>query len=372
MAVPLLDLGAQYEAIRDEVEAAVLEVLRSQHFILGPVVAALESECSAYCGAPHALGVSSGTDALLVALMALGVGQGDEVVTTPFSFFATAGCAHRVGARPVFADIDPATFNLDPAALAAAVTPRTKAVIPVHLFGQCADMDPILAVAARHGIAVVEDAAQAIGAEYRGRRAGSMGTAGCFSFFPSKNLGGAGDGGLVTTADPGLHDRMTRMRNHGSQPKYHHALVGGNFRLDAIQAAVLRVKLPHLDAWTAGRQRNVATYRGLLADLAADGRLTLPPEAPGRRHIWNQFTIRVPGQRAALVGHLKARGIGNEVYYPVPLHLQECFRHLGHREGDFPESERACREVVSLPVYPELTPAQIDEVASAVRDFLRS
>jgi dTDP-4-amino-4,6-dideoxygalactose transaminase len=367
--VPLLDLQVQHAAIATEVEAAVLDVLRSGHYILGPRVAAFEARCGALCGTPHALGVSSGTDALLIALMGLGIGPGDEVVTTPFSFFATAGCVHRVGARPVFADIDPATFNLDPSALEAAVTPRTRAVIPVHLFGQCADMDAILDVARRHGLAVIEDAAQALGAACGDRPAGSMGTAGAFSFFPSKNLGGAGDGGLVTTRDAALHERLVRLRNHGSQPKYHHALVGGNFRLDALQAAVLDVKLPHLAAWTDARRRNAARYRELLAPLAADGRLVLPCEAPGRRHVWNQFTLRVPGARDALRAHLAARGIGTEVYYPIPLHLQECFAALGHRPGDFPASEAACREALSLPVFPELTPAQQDEVVAAVLAF---
>lgn len=368
MAVPLLELKAQYESIRAEVEAAVLDVLASQHFILGPVVERFEAEVAAYCGVPFALGVSSGTDALLLALMALGIGPGDEVITSPFSFFATAGCVHRVGARPVFADIDPGTFNLDPAAVEAALTPRTKAILPVHLFGQCADMDPILEIAQRRGLAVIEDAAQAIGSEYRGRRAGSMGDVGCFSFFPSKNLGGAGDGGLVTARDPELAERMRRLRNHGAKPKYFHGLVGGNFRLDAIQAAVLSVKLPHLDAWTAGRQRNAAAYRELLAGEAAAGRVILPVEAPGRRHIWNQFTIRVPGEgrRDALMKHLHDRDIGTEVYYPRPLHMQECFAYLGCREGENPEAERASAEVLSIPIHPELAVAQIEEVAEAI------
>ncbi len=369
MAVPLLDLRLQYEGLRDELEAAVLDVLRSQHFILGPRVEAFERACAGYCGVPHALGVSSGTDALLLALMALGIGPGDEVITSSFSFFATAGCVHRVGARPVFVDIEPGSFNLDPAAIEARITPRTKAILPVHLFGQVAELDPILDLARRRGLFVIEDAAQAIGAELGGRRAGSLGDVGCFSFFPSKNLGGAGDGGLVTTRDPALHERMRRLRNHGAQPKYFHQFVGGNFRLDAIQAAVLAVKLPHLDAWTAARQRNAATYRGLLADLAATGRIGLPVEGPWRRHIWNQFTIRFPGTRDAVAKHLAGLGIGTEVYYPRPLHLQECFAYLGLAAGAQPESERAAAEVLSVPIFPELTEAQLAEVAAGIRSF---
>lgn len=368
MAVPLLDLKAQHVALRDEVIAAATAILDSQQFILGPTVAGFEADCAAYCAVPHALGVSSGTDALLLALMGLGIGAGDEVVTSPFSFFATAGCVHRVGARPVFADIDPASFDLDPAAIEACITPRTRAILPVHLFGRCADMPAILDIAARHGLAVIEDAAQAIGSEDAGRRAGSMGDVGCFSFFPSKNLGGAGDGGLVTCRDGVLRDRMAQLRNHGSHPKYYHAMVGGNFRLDALQAAILAVKLPHLDAWTARRQRNAGMYRERLAGLA-DGRLVLPSDPPGKRHIWNQFTLRVPGRRDALQAFLKSRDIGTEVYYPRPLHLQECFAGLGYGPGDMPEAELAAAEALSIPIFPELTEAQIDEVVAAIRGF---
>jgi dTDP-4-amino-4,6-dideoxygalactose transaminase len=371
MAVPLLDLKAQYRAIQAAVEAAVLDVLREQAFILGPRVAAFEAACAAYCGTPHAAGVSSGTDALLAALGALEIGPGDDVATTPFSFFATVGAIVRLGARPVFADIEPATFAIDPAALEAALTPATRAVLPVHVFGRCADMDRIGAIAARRGIAVVEDAAQAIGAEHRGRRAGALGDLGCFSFFPSKNLGGAGDGGLVTCRDPALHDRLLLLRNHGARPKYHHERVGGNFRLDAIQAAVLHVKLAHLDGWTDARRRHADAYRERLADLAADGRLVLPSDDPDGRHVVNQFTLRVPGRRDALRAHLAACGVGTEVYYPEPLHLQPCFAGLGLRAGAFPNAERACAEVLSIPVFPELTGAQIDEVADAIRGFWR-
>ncbi len=367
MAVPLLDLAAQNGPLRAATDAAIAAVLDSGKFILGPQVARFEAACAAYCGARYALGVSSGTDAILLALMGLGVGPGDEVITSPFTFFATGGCVARVGARPVFVDIDPVTFNLDPAAVAAAVTPHTRALLPVHLFGQTAEMEPLLALAERHGLAVIEDAAQAIGAEYRGRRAGSMGAVGCFSFFPSKNLGAFGDAGLVTTSDEALYERMKKLRNHGAQPKYYHALVGGNFRLDTLQAAVLEVKLPHLDGWTAGRQRNAALYRELLAGLAASGAVVLPVEAPGRRHIWNQFTLRFPGgRRDAVKKALDVRGIGNEVYYPRPLHLQECFAGLGYGPGAFPQSERAAAEVLSIPIYPELTVAQRDEVVAAL------
>jgi dTDP-4-amino-4,6-dideoxygalactose transaminase len=371
MAVPLLDLAAHYAPLRAEVEAAIKAVLDSQHFILGPEVERFEASCAAYCGTPHALGVSSGTDALLLALMAAGVGPGDEVITTPFTFFATAGCIHRVGARPVFADVEPGSFNLDPAAVEALVTPRTCALMPVHLFGQCAEMDPLLDLARERGLVVIEDAAQAIGAEHRGRRAGSMGDVGCFSFFPSKNLGGIGDGGLVTCRDAALHERMKKLRNHGSSPKYFHPLVGGNFRLDAIQAVVLAVKLPRLDGWTAARQRNAALYRERLAGQEAAGRLVLPVEAPARRHIWNQFTLRIPGgRRDAVRSALNARGIGTEVYYPLPLHLQECFAHLGYRPGSLPQAEAAAAQVLSIPIFPELTLAQIDEVAGALVDAL--
>jgi dTDP-4-amino-4,6-dideoxygalactose transaminase len=369
-SVPLLDLKAQYAAIRGEVQAALEPVLESQHFILGPEVEALEAEVARYSGCRFGIGVSSGTDALLLALMALGVGPGDEVITTPFTFFATAGCIHRVGARPVFADIEPESFNLDPARVEAAVTKKTRAIIPVHLFGQCAEMDALGAVAARHKLAVIEDAAQAIGAEYRGRRAGSMGAAGCFSFFPSKNLGGFGDGGMITTDDAGLAARMRVLRNHGAEPKYYHKLIGGNFRLDALQAAVLRVKLRHLDAWSAARQANAARYRRLFAAAGLDGRVRLPAELPGRRHIYNQFSIRAE-RRDALKAHLAGRKVGQEVYYPVPLHLQECFAGLGYQRGSLPESERAAAEALALPIYPELAEAQQQYVVDSVAGFFR-
>jgi len=368
MAVPLLDLAAQNDPLRPAIDAALKAVIDSGRFILGPEVGALEEACASYCGAPHALGVSSGTDALVLALMGLDVGPGDEVITTPFTFFATGGAIARVGATPVFVDIDPDTFNLDPAAVAAAITPRTRAIMPVHLFGQCADMDPLLALAERHGLAIVEDAAQAIGAEHQGRRAGSMGAVGCFSFFPSKNLGGFGDGGLVSVTDQALFDKLKKLRNHGAAPKYYHALIGGNFRLDTLQAAVVGVKLPHLDGWTAARQANAAWYKAALAEDEAAGRLRLPVEAPGRRHIWNQFTIRIPGgRRDAVKAALDAHGVGCEIYYPLPLHRQACFAHLGYAEGSLPQAEAAAREVLSIPIYPELSEAQRAAVVAALR-----
>lgn len=381
MAVPLLDLQAQYLPLREEISAAVQAVLDSQRFILGPEVEALEAELARYCGASYALGMSSGTDALLCALMAENIGPGDEVVTSDFSFFASAGEIARVGAKPVLVDIDPDTFNVDPARLADAITDRTRALIPVHLFGQMAEMAPIMELAERKRLLVIEDAAQAVGAEYHGQRACSIGHHGCLSFFPSKNLGGAGDGGMTVCNDPARAERLRVMRGHGSPTKYFHQVVGGNFRLDAIQAAVLRVKLEHLDTWTERRQRNAARYRALFAqsgrvvprasDLRKHGEIVLPFEAPGRRHIYNQFVIRVQ-RRDALRAHLTARGIGHEIYYPLPFHMQECFAYLGYKPGDFPESERAAREVLALPIYPELTEAQIAEVAGAVLEFLET
>ena len=364
--IPLLDLKAQYATFREEVRAAVDRVVESQQFILGQEVVGLEEEIAAYCGCRYAVGVSSGTDALLVSLMALGIGPGDEVVTTPYSFFATAGAAARLGAKPVFVDIDPHTFNIDPTGITRAVTDRTRVVIPVHLFGRVADMDPIMDVARRYGLRVVEDAAQAIGAEDKGRRAGSIGDAGCFSFFPSKNLGAFGDGGMVTTNDSGLSDRVRLLRNHGYRPKYYNKVVGGNFRLDALQAAVVRVKLKHLDGWTEARWRNASLYRELFTESRAD--VVTPDDPIDGRHVYNQFVIRTP-DRDGLMKHLQSRGIGCEVYYPVPLHLQECFASLGYRPGDCPASERAAEQTLALPVYPELRPDQIRTVARAVSDF---
>ena len=377
MGVPLLDLKVQYAGIRAQVMAAVDEVMESQQFILGQKVERFESAIAAYSGCRHAVGVSSGTDALLISLMAEGIGPGDEVITTPFSFFATAGCVTRVGARPVFVDIEPASFNIDPVKIEAVLTPRTRAIIPVHLFGQAADMDAIVEIARKHTLVVIEDGAQAIGAEFNGRRVGSMGDYGCFSFFPSKNLGGAGDGGMVTTNDDERSDKLRVLRNHGAKPKYHHGVVGGNFRLDALQAAVLSVKLAHLDVWTSGRQRNAELYRQKFRDAGAAVGLremkgvsgvVLPEESPMRRHIYNQFVIRVDA-RDELRAYLAERFIGSEVYYPVPLHLQACYASLGYRAGDFPQSERAAREVLALPIYPELDERMIAEVVEAVAAF---
>ncbi len=370
--VPLLDIAAQHRPLRAEIDAAVARVLDHGHFINGPEVAQFEAAVAAYCGVKHAVGVSSGTDALLVALMAVELKPGDEVITSDYSFFATAGAVSRLGAKPVFVDIDPVTFNLDPAAVEKALTPRTKAVIPVHLFGQCADMDPILEIARRHRLRVIEDAAQAIGAQYQdGRRAGAMGDMGCFSFFPSKNLGAAGDAGLVTTSDDGLAERLRVLRNHGSKPKYYHKFIGGNFRLDTIQAAILQVKLRHLDGWTARRQENAARYEALFAEGGLAGKGVVLPRAVYRKsgvkhhHIYNQFVIRVPG-RDRVQERLHAAGVGCEVYYPVPFHVQECFRPLRHAAGAFPLSAQAAAESLAIPIFPELTAEQQARVVAAL------
>ncbi|MGB5050134.1 MAG: DegT/DnrJ/EryC1/StrS family aminotransferase [Caldilineaceae bacterium] len=377
--VPLLDLKAQYATIREEVRGAMDRVMESQYFILGPEVKALEAEVARYSGVGYGIGVSSGTDALLVALMALDIQSGDEVITTPYSFFATAGCIVRLGAVPVFVDIDPLTYNLDPTLLEAAITPRTKAVIPVHLYGQMADMDPIVEIANRHKLAVIEDAAQAIGAEYKGKRAGSLGDIGCFSFFPSKNLGGVGDGGMIVTNNRELAERLDILRKHGAQPKYYHKFVGGNFRLDALQAAVLRVKLTYLDGWTEGRQENAHTYRKLLNQAglahptastatATDYPLVLPLEQGDGRHIYNQFVLRCK-QRNELMAYLQEHQIGCEVYYPVALHLQECFGGLGYQPDSMPHSERAAQQTLAIPIYPELTADQLERVVEVIGDF---
>jgi dTDP-4-amino-4,6-dideoxygalactose transaminase len=365
MAVPLLDLQAQYAPLRDAILAAIARVCDSQRFIGGPEVEGLEREIAGYIGVEHAIGLSSGTDAILVALMALGIGPGDEVITPTFSFFATAGCVTRVGATPSFVDIDPATFNIDVEAAADAVTPRTRAIIPVHLYGQCADMDPLLDLSARTGIPIIEDAAQAIGSRYKDRPAGSMGRAGCFSFFPSKNLGAFGDAGLLTTNDAALAHEVRLLRNHGAEPKYFHKRIGGNFRLDALQAAVLRVKLPYLDGWTEARRRNADRYDALFREHDRGGFATLPVRAPNRRHIFNQYVIRVR-ERDAVRARLEAAGIGTEIYYPVPFHMQECFAALDYHEGDFPAAEAAAAETLALPIYGELTEAQQREVVTAI------
>ncbi len=361
MHIPLLDLHAQLAPLRDAINAAIQRVLDSGVFILGPEVEALEKEIAAYSQCQFGVGVTSGTDALLVALMAIDIEPGDEVITTPFSFFATAGSIARLQAKPVFVDIEPDSFNLDPTQIEAAITPRTKAILPVHLFGQMAEMEPIMALAEKHKLYVIEDAAQAIGAEYKGRRAGSIGHFGCFSFYPSKNLGCPGDGGMVTTNDATLAARVKALRNHGSTTKYYHQEVGGNFRLDALQAAILRVKLKYLDDWTAARQHNAAIYR---RNCTTNGSLVLPVELEHRRHVYNQFVVRSQ-RRDLLLDNLKAQQIGCEIYYPLPLPLQECFAGLGYREGDFPIAEAAANEVLALPIYPELTEEQIQQVVLA-------
>jgi dTDP-4-amino-4,6-dideoxygalactose transaminase len=369
MKVPLLDLQAQYAGIRDEALAAIARVCDSQRFIMGPEVEALERELAAMLHIRHAVGVSSGTDALLLALMALKIGPGDEVVTSAYSFFATAGSIARLGARPAFVDIDPVTFNLNPALVDAACTPSTKAVIPVHLYGLMADMPPLMQIAERRHLRVVEDAAQAIGAQRDGSYAGTVGDAGCFSFFPSKNLGAFGDAGLVTTNDETLDGALRLLRMHGAQPKYFHKEVGGNFRMDALQAAVLRVKAPHLAQWTEGRRRNADLYRRLIADAGLEDRITVPVEVPGAFHIYHQFVVRAGARRDDLRSHLLSRGVETEIYYPVPLHLQDCFAPLGYRNGAFPHAEAAARETLALPIYSELTEAQIAYVVRAIAEF---
>lgn len=366
--VPFLDLRAQYATIKPEIDAAIACVVEAQHFIMGPEVEALEQEVAAYCGCQHAIGVSSGSDALLLSLMALGISPGDEVITTPFTFFASAGCIHRLFAKPVFVDINPQTFNIDPEKVEKHITSKTKAIIPVHLFGQCAEMNALMDLAQRHGISIVEDAAQAIGSEYFGRRAGSIGNVGCFSFFPSKNLGGFGDGGMITSNDDQLGERIRVMRNHGARPKYFHKIVGGNFRLDALQGSILRVKLKHLDSWTEKRIANAAYYTERLSQLASSRLRLRTPEITGNRHIFNQYVIRVQ-DRDGLAAFLKSNKVGTEIYYPRPLHLQECFAYLNCGEGCCPESERATKEVLALPIYPELTREQQDYVITKIEEY---
>jgi dTDP-4-amino-4,6-dideoxygalactose transaminase len=381
--VPLLDLKAQYAQIRTEVLQVIEEVCASQRFILGEHVLALEAEVAAYCASSAGVGVSSGTDALLLALMALGIGPGDEVITSPFTFFATAGTIARLGARPVFCDIDAVSFNLAPQAVDEFIKReceakdgqlinrrtggRVKALMPVHLYGQAADMDPLMAIAKRHRLKVIENAAQAIGTEYKGVRVGSIGDIGCFSFFPSKNLGAFGDAGLCTANDAVLAESMRVLRVHGGKPKYFHAVIGGNFRIDELQAAVLRVKLKYLDGWTEARQRNAAHYDAAFAAAHLAKLVTPRASVPGR-HIFNQYVVRVD-KRDAMRNHLAERGIGTEIYYPVPLHLQECFAYLGYKDGDFPQSERAAKETLALPIYPELATAQLDHVVASIVDF---
>jgi dTDP-4-amino-4,6-dideoxygalactose transaminase len=383
MNVGLLDLKAQNGALEPELREAFLRVLRSGIFILGPEVDRLEKALAEFSGARHALGVSSGTDAILLALMALGIGPGDEVLCPSFTFFATAGCVARVGAKPVFVDSDPVSFNLDLRDAARRITPRTKAILPVHLFGQAADMDGVLELAQAHGLRVIEDAAQAMGATYHDRQVGTLGDFGTISFYPSKNLGALGDAGALLTNDAELARKVRVLRLHGMDPKYYHRAIGGNFRIDALQAALLSVKLPHFSDYTAARRRNAALYTERLAALPGvrvaalpeepGASLLLPATLPGRGHIWNQYTVRVPGagRREALRAHLTARGIGWDIYYPVPLHEQECFSYLDHRAEDFPVAHRLAGEALSLPIYPELGAEAVGQVCSAVEEFLR-
>jgi dTDP-4-amino-4,6-dideoxygalactose transaminase len=364
--VPLFDLTRQWDDVQQDVRAAIEKVLATQQFILGPEVAGLEQECAAYLGVKRAIAVSSGTDALLGALMALGVGPGDEVITSPFTFFATAGVISRLHARPVFVDIDPRDYNIDPHRLAAAITPRTKAIIPVHLYGQAADMDAIGAVSG--GVPIVEDCCQSIGARYKGVATGALGAIGCFSFFPTKNLGAFGDGGLLTTNDEKLAEKLFDMRMHGMRPKYVHRFVGGNFRCDAMQAAILRVKLARLDGWIARRREGAAHYRRLFAAAGLIGTVTVPEELPDRDHTYHQYVIRAP-RRDALREHMAKEKVGAEIYYPIALHQQECFADLGYTTGDFPESERATAEVLALPIFPELRADERERVAAAIAGF---
>ena len=387
MVVPLLDLKLQYRELKSEIQTAIEKVCASQHFILGPQVRELETKVAGYSQCRYGIGVSSGTDALLVALMALEIGAGDEVITSPYTFFATAGTIARAGARPLFCDIDPDSFNLSPSALQNLIEERCelrgrdwvnrrtggriKALMPVHLYGRLCDMDPLMATARRLGLQVIEDAAQAIGAEDgAGKRAGSFGHVGCLSFFPTKNLGAFGDAGMCVANDAALAERLEVLRVHGGKPKYYHPFIGGNFRIDELQAAVLNVKFGRLDAWTAARQRNAAFYDAAFARADLGGAVQTPPRAAAGRHIYNQYVLRVR-DRNPLRQHLMAAGVGTEIYYPVPLHLQKCFAYLGHASGEFPESERAAEETVALPIYPELDEAQLQYVVDAVADFYR-
>jgi dTDP-4-amino-4,6-dideoxygalactose transaminase len=371
-AVPLCDIQAQYRGLKDEIDAAVLRVLGSGQAILGPEVAAFEQETAAFCGAAHGVGCGSGTDALVLALRALDVGPGDEVIVPPFTFFATASAVVRIGATPVFVDIDPVTFNIDPDQIEARVTPRTRAIVPVHLFGQCCDMDPIWDVAERHQLYVVEDAAQSFGSEYKGRRCGSLGVVGCLSFYPTKNLGALGDAGLVTTNDPAIDRKLRALRVHGSEVKYYHKYVGYNMRLDAVHAAVLRVKLPHVAGWLTARAAAARRYDALIEAANLHGFVRRPATRPDRRHTFNQYVLRVPtAHRDPLVKHLKGGGVGVEIYYPLSLHQQECFQFLGYRTGDFPTSEAAAAGVLALPMFPEITEAQQARVVDVCAGYLR-
>ena len=381
MKIPLLDLKAQYLTIKDEIKIAIYEVLETQHFILGPKVEELERNIASYSGTKYAIGVSSGTDALLVSLMAVDIKPGDEIITSPFTFFSTAGVIARLNAKPVFVDIDPATYNIDPQKIEPAITNKTRAIIPVHLFGQCADMDPIMKIAKKYNLYVIEDAAQSIGAEYKGKKAGSMGDLGIFSFFPSKNLGGYGDGGMVVTNNEGLYEKVKILRVHGSKPKYYHKIIGGNFRLDAIQAAILNAKLKYLDLWSQKRREHADYYdrrfkRFKEMGFAENGTIETPAAVykstrDKNYHIYNQYTIGVK-HRDNLQKFLKENGIGTEIYYPLPLHLQECFKNLGYEKGDFPVSSETSASVLSLPIYPELKCEQKEYIFQKISNFYKN
>lgn len=369
MNVPLLDLKEQNSLLRPEIEAALARVLDTNGFILGKEVAELECELAGYCGTKYAIGCASGSDAILLALMAYDIGPGDEVITTPYSFFATVSSITRLGATPVFVDIDPVTYNIDPAQIAAKITERTKAIEPVHLYGQCADMSAINDIGRSHGVPVIEDAAQAIGAQENGVMAGNLGEIGCFSFYPSKNLGGMGDGGFITTNDDALAKKLLALRVHGAEEKYYHKYVGLNSRLDGFQGAVLRVKLPHLDGWTERRRENADRYRTLFTDAGLTEQIGLPVERGNAKHIYNQYVIRAPNRRDELRAYLTEKGVGTDIYYPVPLHLQECFAYLGYRSGDLPEAEKAAAETLALPIFPELKPEQQAYVVDTISEF---
>jgi len=369
IVVPLLDLKAQYDTIRTKIEPVIKEIVESQYFILGPKVKELEEKVAEYSETKYGIGVSSGTDALLIALMALDINEGDEVITTPYSFFATAGVIARLGAKPVFVDIEPDYFNIDPLKIEKAISPKTKAIIPVHLYGQTADMNPIMEIAKKHKLYVIEDAAQAIGSKYHdGRKAGSIGHMGCFSFFPSKNLGGFGDAGMVVTSDSDLAEKLIQLRVHGSAPKYYHKIIGGNFRIDALQAAVLSVKLDYLDKWTTGRQKNAENYNQLFMNAKLDSIIKLPKININYHHIFNQYILRVP-KRDELLKFLQSNNIGCEIYYPLSLSNQECFSYLGYNEGDFPESEKASKETLAIPIYPELSSEQQQYIVDKIKEF---
>jgi dTDP-4-amino-4,6-dideoxygalactose transaminase len=369
MRVPLLDIPASYENILQDVKKNIDQVIQSGQFVLGPIVEELEQKIATYCETKYAVGVSSGTDALLISLMAAGIGEGDEVITTPFTFFATAGSIARLGAHPVFVDIEQDTFNINPSQIEKSITDKTRAIIPVHLYGQSANMNPILELAQRYNLVVIEDAAQAIGSEYEGRRSGSMGDYGCFSFFPTKNLGGFGDGGMVTMSSEDVYNKVKTLRVHGSNLKYYHQVIGGNFRLDALQAGVVLAKLTYLDQWTEKRRENAQTYNQLFKDKGIADQLILPPEVIPR-HVYNQYVIRVKNNRDKLRGFLTENNISTEIYYPLPLHLQDCFTFLGYKKGAFPESEKAANDTIALPIFPELTQEQLSYVTEKIDEFI--